>query len=544
MATALRKDAVAGLVVAGLLIPEAIAYASIAGLPASHAIIAALVGLSVYAALGNSRYAIVSPTSSSAAVLAAGLATLAAPDPATRALMAFAIVAVVGIMFIAAGILKFGYLASFVSRPVLRGFAFGLAVSIVVRQLPTIVGIKVAGSNPAAQLARFVMSESQWNIVSAVIGIVALIVLLGLRRLPAIPGAVVVMAGGVGVSFLIDLPGHHVAQIGPLALTVAIPALLTLTQDQWLALTNAALPLALIVFAEAWGTTRALALRHGDSIEPNRELVALGVANLVSGGLGGLAVGAGFSASSAGEAAGATNRATGVIAAVALIVLILLAGPLIARVPNAILAAVVIAALIHALDPQPILRLWQIDRDQVIASVAAIGVFTFGVLDGMLFAVALSVVALIRRIATPELAILGRLGDSHNYVDLVHHPEAHTDPATLIVRPGEPMFFANAERILSAVERRAADANVRFVVLSLEDSGDLDSTALDALAESASRLAANGRQLTLARLKDPLRDLLTRAGQPLVTLAINGTRSVADAVDTIHAHAALNQDNP
>ena len=534
MAAALRKDGIAGLAVAGLLIPEAIAYSTIAGLPPSHAIIAALVGLTVYSALGRSRFAIVAPTSSSAAVLAAGLATLAAPDPALRMVMAFAVVGIVGLLFLAAGALRLGYLASFVSRPVLRGFAFGLAISIVVRQLPTLTGIAADGGNPVIQLGALVVHMGVWNPASVTIGMSALALLLGLRRVPTIPGAFIVLAGGIGVSFVIDLPAHHVALVGPVAFSLVRPSLPVLTTAQWLALANTALPLALILFVEAWGTIRTLALRHGDSIEPNRELVALGAANLLSGSLGGLPVGAGFSASSASEAAGATSRATGAVAAIALAMLILMAGSLIARIPEPVLAAVVIAALAHALDPQPILRLWRIRRDAIVASVAAIGVLGFGVLDGMLFAVVLSVLALVRRIATPEIATLGQLGDSHNYVDVARHPEARCDPDILIVRPGEPMFFANAERILTALEMQAARAGVRHVVLSLEESSDLDSTALDALAESATRLAANARALMLARVKDPVRDLLVVASGPLTALASHSTRSVADAVNAIH----------
>jgi MFS superfamily sulfate permease-like transporter len=186
--------------------------------------------------------------------------------------------------------------------------------------------------------------------------------------------------------------------------------------------------------------------------------------------------------------------------------------------------------LAHALDPQALLRLWRIDRDQIVAIVAALGVIVLGVLNGMLFAVALSVLALIRRIATPQVAVLGQLGTSQNYVDLSRHPEARTNPGVLIVRPGEPMFFANADSIMAEIETRAAAGDVRIVVLSLEESADLDSTALDVLAESSIRLAAARRQLVVARMKDTVHDLMIRAGEPLATLAASGTRSVADAM--------------
>lgn len=532
-AIAARSDIPAGLAVAGLLIPEAIAYAAIAGLAPVHALVAAIIGMTVYAFAGQSRFAIVAPTSSSAAVLAAGLATMAPGDAATRAAMAMAVVGMAGLIFVLAGVLRLGMLATFVSRPVLRGFAFGLAVSIVIRQLPLIAGVSVDATNPLLRLAGLIGAAGRWNLADVTIGLAAIAGLFGLKRWASIPAAFFVLALGIAISFAIDLPGHGVALVGPVSLTLERPTLPHFSQGEWLRLGNIALPLALIVFVESWGTARTLALRHGDMIEPSRELRALGIANLLSGVSGGLPVGAGFSASSANEAAGSTSRVSGAMAAFALTALALLVGPLIARIPEPALAAVVIAALAHALDPRPILRLWRIDRDQIIASAAAIGVLLFGVLNGMLIAVALSVIALVRRLATPEIATLGQLGASHNYVDVARHPEARIEPGILIVRPGEPMFFANAERILSTVEQQAARSNAHFLVLSLEESGDLDSTALDALAESAARLAASGRTLTLARMKDPVHDLLIVAGGPLEALAKRGTRSVADAVDQI-----------
>ncbi len=532
----LRHDIPAGVAVAGLLVPEAVAYSAIAGLSPVHALIAAVIGLVVYGVMGRSRFAIVSPTSSSAAVLAAGLAMLATIDPAARALAAGLVVALVGLLFVAAGALKLGRLANFVSRPVLRGFAFGLAISIVLRQLPTIVGLPPEGSSPPLMFVALLGAIARWSLPSLAIGVIALAAILALRRWPAVPGAFVVLVAGIAASFMIDLSTAHVAVVGPVALTLEPPQWQVLDRHMWLAAANVALPLALILFVESWGTIRTLALRHGDAVDSNRELVALGAANMVSGAMGGMAVGAGFSASSANEAVGAQGRAAGLCAALALAMIVIFAAPLIARVPNPVLAAVVIAALAHALDPQAILRLWRIDRDQFVAIIAAVGVIVFGVLNGMLFAVALSVLALIRRIATPQIAVLGQLDETHNYVDIARHPDARTYPDILIVRPGEPLFFANADTVLATVERRAAQGNVRFVILSLEESSDLDSTALDVLSEAASRLGAADRTLILARMKDPVHDLLMRASGALATLAGRGTRSVADAVDTIRAH--------
>jgi MFS superfamily sulfate permease-like transporter len=202
-----------------------------------------------------------------------------------------------------------------------------------------------------------------------------------------------------------------------------------------------------------------------------------------------------------------------------------------------VLAAVVIAALTHALDPAPLIRLWRLDRDQYIGVAAALGVLMFGVLDGMLLAIALSVVALIHRFATPPLIQLGRLGDSHNYVDIARHPEAVVPAGVAIWRPAEPLFFANAEQVLGTLEQLlCADAGVHAAVVSLEESFDLDSTALDALIEFDARLCKSGMMLQLARVHDPVRDLLAVAGAE--ALVRRSSYSVDDAVRAIGEKAS------
>ena len=522
---------VAGLSVAGLVLPESIAYGSIAGLPPAHALAAALAGLSVYAIAGRCRVAIVTPTSASAAVLAAALASLGAGAPGARLALTLALVGCVGLLFVLAGLLRLGFVAAFVSRPVLHGFAFGLAASIVLRQFFSVTGVHTTGSLLIRQLLQVVAGAARWNVAALAIAALALSIMLGLRRWRMLPAAFVLLASTAALSFIVDFSRMRVPTIGRIALVIDWPALPQFGVSQWLSVGSASLPLAMILFVEAWGTSRTLALRHGQTLDPNRELVALGLANLAAASVGGQPVGAGFSASSANDAAGATSRLAGTVAAVALAGLLAVALPLIARVPSAVLAAIVIAALTHALDPRPLLRLWRLGRDQWVALVAAVGVLAFGPLYGMLLAVLLSVLALVRRLSEHDLDRLGQLDGGRNYVDLARHPDARVDPAILVVRPREPLFFGNAEAIMNAIER-ATSAETRVVVLSLEESYDLDSSAVDVLGESATRLKARGQRLILGRLKDPVRELLAAAGEPLATLAAEGHRSIADAVES------------
>ena len=529
-------NALAGLSVAGLLIPEAIAYAGIAGLPPLHALIASVVGVLAYASVGHSRFAIVTPTSSSAAIIAAAIGAAGAPSVATGDRLAFsgAVVALAGILFLVGAATRIGHLAAFISRPVLRGFAFGLAVTIVIKQLPAIAGIAVHGIGPAKTVLVLGGRIADWNVWSVVLGVMAYAGLRLVRNIPRVPAAFAIVLMGIAASAVLDLPSHGVALVGAIELADWSPRLPLLSDPLWLRAAELAFPLVVILYAESWGSIRTLALRHGDAIEPNRELAGLGVANLLSGVLQGMPVGAGFSASSANEDAGAQGRMAGVVAAVIVVVLVVSAGRWLALLPQPVLAAVVISALTHALDPRPIAALWRLGRDELLATTAALAVFALGVLHGMLLAVLLSIVAAVRQFSRSRVAVLGELGDSRDYVDVARHGDATTSPETLIVRPEEPLFFANAEIALAQVRRLAEErGDARVVVLSLENSTDLDSTAIEALAELEAWIGTSQRKLLLARVKESVRELLLRGGG-----AVSQTPcfwSVADAVAAARA---------
>ena len=513
LGAAWKWDLIAGLSVAGLLLPEAIAYASIAGLPPQHGVVAAIAGLLVYALLGRSRFAIVAPTSSSAAILAAAAASAElAQTPEQRLALAAGAVLLTGVFLLCASVARMGALAQFISRPVLRGFALGLAVIIALRQAPALTGLALESHTVGGFVWALAWRLWEVNGASLGLGLGALGLLLGLRRWPLAPAPFIALSAGVACAYGFDLRGLGVASVGRLDMTLIAPGLPDLSQDSWEALGRVALPLVLIIFAESWGSMRSLGLRHGDRLNPQRELFALGLANIASGLLRGLPVGAGFSASCANEAAGAMSRMAGLVAGLCMVALAALFAPLVARIPQPVLAAVVIYAVLPSLDPRPLLDLWRIGRDQYLALAAALGVPLLGVVDGMLLAVALSVVATLGRLASPRIERLGRLADSRAYVDLVAHPEALTDPRILVVRPTEALFFANAETVFARMnDSLAAGQGAPVVILSLEDSSDLDATALEALIEWEAQLRGQGRVLLLARCKQHVRDLLLRA---------------------------------
>lgn len=522
---------VAGLSVAGLLIPEAIAYAGIAGVPPALALSASVAGLVAYACVGRSRYALVSPTSSSATILAAAVTALVGTTlGADRLVLGAALVLLSGLLFLLAAAARVGHLAAFVSRPVLRGFAFGLAITIVVKQLPHIVGVAVPGPGPLEILPQLALRVTEWNPWSVAIGCAAYACLQLLRRVPLFPAAFAIIVLGVTASAVVDLPAQGVALVGHLDLAELRWTFPVLGRDTWLSAAELAFPLVVILYAESWGSIRTLALRHHDTIDPNRELAALGAANLLSGLFQGLPVGAGFSASSANEDAGARSKAAGLIAAITIVVLLWLASSWLALLPEPVLAAVVISALTHALDPRPLLALWRLGRDELLAACAVLAVIVFGVLHGMMLAVLLSILAAVRHFSQARVSVLGELGQTRDYVDVARHPEAIASADVLVVRPEEPLFFANAERTLAQVRALAqAQPAARTVVLSLEASADLDSTALEAIAEFHAWILNARRRLVLARAKENIRDLLQRF-KPIDDGTLNCFWSVADAV--------------
>ena len=524
-------NAVAGLSVAGLLIPEAIAYAAMAGLLPQQALAASAIGLLAYSLLGSSGYAVVSPTSSSAVILASAVAALSAltPNPVDAMALSGALVILVGLMFLVAAAARLGHLAAFISRPVLRGFAFALAVTIIIKQLPHLLGSHAQGSGPLPLLLDLLRQAEHWNYWSLGVGLGALLCLRLLKRVALFPGALAVIVLGIGATLSLDLGAHGVALVGSVNLAQLHLAWPQLSRDTWLNAAELAAPLVVILYAESWGSIRTLALRHDETVSADRDLAALGVANLCSGLVQGLPVGAGFSASSANDDAGAQNRWAGTAAALTLVLLTLAAGDWLGRLPQPVLAAVVISALLHALDLRPILVLWRLRRDEVLATVAALAVLALGVLPGMLLAVALSILATLRRFSQSRVSVLGEIGNTRDFVNVQRQPLAVAPPNALVLRPETPLFFANVERVLHTVRELAQQPGApRTIVLSLEESTDLDSTAVEALGELCAWVALSQRRLLLARVKDEMRDLFQRA-TPLLSQT-PCYWSVADAV--------------
>lgn len=525
-----RADIVAGLAIAGLLLPEAVAYSSLAGLPAQTGVFALFAGLLCYGLIGRSRYAIVSATSSSAAVLAAATLAAAGPDPLARAALAGFLTLATGACFLAAAAARLGGLSQMIARPVLRGFTFGLAWVIVLKQLPALLGVHARASEFLPLLLELPQRWREWQPASFAAGALALLALKFGERFPRIPASLIAIA--LGVAAAPWLAAHGVALIGAIALSPQLAAPGWPDNGQWLTCLELALALTLVLYAESYTAIRAYALKHGDPVEANRDLLALGVANVVSGLLHGLPVGAGYSATSANEAAGARSRLAGLVAALTVLALVGFALAWIERIPQPVLAAIVIHAVSKSLRPATFAPYLRWHRDRLVAFAAVATVLTLGILDGLLAAIAFSLLMLLRRLSRPRLSVLGRLPGSHDFVDTALHPQAAPVPGVLVLRPEQPLFFANAEPILALARQQVqTHPDARRLVLSLEISPDLDSTALEALSDFDAWLRARGVALTLARLKDGVRSLLERVQLPGQTASALEYWSVDDAVN-------------
>ena len=529
------RDVLAGLSIAGLLLPEAVAYSTIAALAPQAGVIALFAGLLCYGLLGTSRFAIVSATSSSAAVLAAATATLANGDPQLRSTLAAGLVLVTGGLFVLAGIFRFGSVTSFIAKPVLRGFAFGLALTIILKQVASVVGVHLTDANLVRFAPQLLEQLPQWNWTAAAVAGSALLLLGLFSRFPRVPGGLLVVVIGIAAGQWLDLPAHGVKLIGVIELSLEVPNLPVLPFADWLRLGEVGLALVMILYAESYGSISAYALKHGDRVTSNRDLLALGASNLLSGLFHGMPTGAGYSATSANEAAGAMSRWAGGVAALVVLIIVLTVLPWIALTPEPVLAAIVMHALGRGLSLQPLGRyfVWRRDRLLVICAVGA--VLTLGVLDGLLVSVAISVLLMLKQLSAADIQILGRIDDGHDFVDLQRHPSAKTEPGILIVRPSEALFFANVERILGGALRlvRHSAVPLHTVILSLEESPNLDGTSIEAMQDFFQQMHQQGPRLILARLKH---DALT-ALSALPEVAGNGVILSGLSVDGAVEHA-------
>ncbi len=516
-----KRDVVAALAVWAVLVPQSMAYATLAGVPPVYGLYAAIVGLVLYALLGTSRELNVGPSSSVAVLTVATVTPLAAGDGTAYVALTAALSLATGLVLVVGGLARLGFVAEFLARPVLAGYFLGLALTIVLSQLPALLGI------PAGTGGFF---EKTWDLLSdlpeiswwtAAAGVASLAFVLVVQRLASrVPAALIAVVLGVVASRALDLAGEGVALVGPLPTSLPELGLPDVPVSDYGRIAWGAVGIALLAYAESIAAARKFAQQRGYDVDANRELVALGAANVGAGLSQGFPIDASLSRTTVAVGAGQRSQLAGLVNAGLVVLAIVALAGFFADLPKATLAAIVVAAVLPLLRTGELRRLWRLDTvDFALAALCFVGVLIAGVLGGMVIAVIASLAALVYRSYTPHTAVLGRLrggeeGDEDfGFRDLSRHPGGETYPGLVIFRFDQEIFFANAAFFRDRVRELVTGAvpPVRRITVDASAITYVDTTGLDMLGELQAELDALGVEIVFARLKGPVHDVFTRA---------------------------------
>lgn len=509
----LPRDIAAGLVLTTMLVPVGIAYAEASGVPGVYGLYATIIPLLAYALFGPSRILVLGPDSALAAPILAVVLTMSAGDPmravATASLMAI----VAGLFCIVLGLLRLGFITELLSKPIRYGYMNGIALTVLVSQLPKLFAISIDDAGPLRELwqlaQKIAAGETHWY--SFGIGAASLVVILALKRFERVPGILIaVILATLAVSvFRLDAQGVKVLGEIPQGLpSFAIP---WLSGADLVKIVLGGCAVALIAFADTSVLSRTYAARTHARVDPNQEMVGLGVANLAAGFFQGFPISSSASRTPVAEAAGARTQLTGVVGAIAVAALLLVAPNLLRYLPNSALAAVVIAAAIGLFEFKDLHRIYRIQQWEFwLSMLCFVAVAVFGTIPGICLAVVIAVIEFLWDGWRPHFAVLGRVPGLRGYHDLKRYPHATQHDGLVLFRWDAPLFFANAElfqqRLTEAVE--AAPTPVRRVVVAAEPVTSVDVTSADMLRELSQNLAAQGIALHFAEMKDPVRDKL------------------------------------
>ncbi len=513
----LPKDVVAGLVLSALLIPQGMAYAELAGLPPVTGLYTSILCLIGYAIFGPSRVLVLGPDSALGSMIAATIAplVLADGDPARAIALSSLLAVFVGIIMVVAGLAKFGFVADLLSKPTQIGYMNGLAITIMIGQLPKLLGFSTDADSLVGEILAAVSGIAQGavNPTAAVIGISSLIAILVLNRfLPKLPSVlIVVVLASVAVNAF-DLAARGLDVVG--VLPQGFPPL-TLPVVRWSdvpPLMIGAFAISVVALADTISTASAFAARRGEQVRGNQEMVGLGAANIAAGFFQGFPVSTSGSRTAVAEQAGSRSQVTGVVGAVVITVVLMFATSLMQYVPQPVLGAIVIAAAVSLADIPATRRLWQQRRIEFwLSIIALLGVAFLGVLPGIAIAVFMSILNVFRRTWWPNQAELGRTPGLAGLHDLSRYPDAEALPGLVVYRFDAPLIFANARMFSEAVRAIAARRDdLRWILIAAEPVTDVDTTAADMLADLDAWLNDRGASLVFAELKDPVREKIDR----------------------------------
>ncbi len=513
----LRGDLMAGVAVTALVVPKNLGYAGIAGVPLQNGLYAAAAGAIIYALFCTSRHISTGPSSSLAAV-AGGAVLVTGLGGSQAAQLVAAITLATGLLFLLLAVFRMGWISRFLSKAVVTGFLAGAAVDVVIGELPKLTGTSSEGDSAWREFATWLPSLGDVHWTTVLVAVISLGVIIGLRFLaPAIPGALVLVVGGLLASAVFDLGAHGVALVGHVPRGLPAPQLpdLTLMRQHYATILIAAVALLLIGFSQTAGDARAFATRHRYRIDVNQESVAQGMSNLGAGVFQGMPVSTSLSASSLNESAGARTPVASLTTGALVIATLIVLAPLFSHLPKAVLGAVIIDAVMFGMiDLAELRRLYNVTRfDFWVAVAAIVGVLSAGVLAGVVIGVVLSLGWLIYVTTRPPMPLLGREAGTQVFRDLEENPADETFPGIAVLRLDGGLFFATAEALDERVRELTDEARQRdALVLDLEGVDFVDSQGAAKLTEIADAAQTNGVTLRLARIKPNVLSVLQADG--------------------------------
>lgn len=510
-------DLFAGLTIFAMLVPQAMAYGELAGVAPVVGIYTAIGALIGYALFGSSRRLMLGPESSSALLAAAAVAPVGAGgSPARFAMLSALLALLVGVISLAAGIARFGFLADFVSKPILLGYITGVAIIMIVGQLGKLFGITITSEQFFRQIWELLTYLGQTHVLTLLIGLALLVFLLVLRHIaPRVPASLIVVVVMTSISSLLHLNTYGVAVVGSIPQGLPQFGFPDLSFNDVKSLLPSALTLTLIIFTDAVLTARSVAEKQGEKVDANRELIGLGAANIASGLLQGFPAAASQSRTAVNKLAGGKTQLVGIVAAAFLVAFLLWFTQLLENLPQVVLGVIIIAAAINLIEIKPLLKVYRLRHVEFyLALITFVGVLSIGLLGGILVAVGLALIVVIGRISRPHDAILGSVEGVDGYQDIEGYANSQTVPGLIAYRFDAPLFYANAEHFLREVQELidAADPPVVWLLIDAEAILDIDVTATEALSELQQQLECKGIVLVIARANHPLQHMLKRAG--------------------------------
>ncbi|WP_338923358.1 sulfate permease [Pseudomonas silesiensis] len=514
----LRHDFVAGLVLTTMLVPVGIAYAVASGVPGIYGLYATIIPLLAYALFGPSRILVLGPDSSLAAVILAVVLPLSGGDPQRAVALASMMAIVSGAVCILAGIARLGFVTELLSKPIRYGYMNGIALTVLISQLPKLFGFSIESDGPLRNIwaiATAVM-EGKTNWTTFIIGAATLAIILSLKGYKRVPGILIAVVAATVTVAVLDLAARSgVSVLGSLPQGLPTFAIPWITTADIVPVLIGGCAVALVSFADTSVLSRVYAARTRTYVDPNQEMVGLGAANLASGLFQGFAICSSSSRTPVAEAAGAKTQLTGVVGALAVALLLVVAPNLLQDLPTSALAAVVIASAIGLIEVSDLRRIYRIQRWEFwLSIVCTVGVAVFGAIEGIGLAIVIAVIEFLWDGWRPYSAVLGSTDTVKGYHDIKRYPEARLIPGLVLFRWDAPLFFANAElfhdRVLDAVA--TSPTPVRWLVVAAEPVTSVDVTSADMLAELDETLHGAGIKLCIAEMKDPVKDKLKRFG--------------------------------